>query len=288
VSSPEFAANRDNYCYRHPDRQSFALCQRCLRTICGECQTPAPVGVICPECLAQAQKSATENERKANRSRPRPVAVYDGRPLVTYWLLGITSVVSLVAMLALPALQQALFFYAPLLYPQLTGLFEPWRLLSGLLVHGGWLHLALNMLSLFMIGRILEPLVGHARFLLLYLISGLGGFVGVALIAFTTPVVGASGAIFGMLGALLVIGRHLGAQISGILLVVGINLVIGFIPGFNVAWQAHVGGLIVGALVGLIYAQTRTRARRPLQIGLLVGLVVALLALLLVPPAIYG
>ena len=99
----------------------------------------------------------------------------------------------------------------------------------------------------------------------------------VALLSFTTPVVGASGAIFGLFGALIVIGRHIGANIAGIAIILGVNLVIGFIPGFNVSWQAHVGGLVVGALVGLIYARTRSVRRRALQIWLLVALTVVLL-----------
>ena len=118
-------------------------------------------------------------------------------------------------------------------------------------MHDGFWHVGLNMLALWMIGRSLEPLLGRGRFLTLYLLSALGGSVAVALLSFTTPVVGASGAIFGLFGALIVIGRHIGANIAGIAIILGINLVIGFIPGFNVSWQAHVGGLVVGALVGL-------------------------------------
>ena len=103
----------------------------------------------------------------------------------------------------------------------------------------------------------------------LYLLSALGGSVAVALLAFTTPVVGASGAIFGLFGALLVIGRHIGANITAIAVVIGINLVIGFIPSFNVSWQAHVGGLVTGALVAFIYTRTRSPRQRWLQIVLL-------------------
>src|SRR5690606_31978927 len=98
-----------------------------------------------------------------------------------------------------------------------------------------------------------EPMLGAWRFLALYVMSGFGGSLAVALIAPTTPVVGASGAIFGLLGAILVIGRKAGANMSGILILVGANLVIGFIPGFNIAWQAHIGGVVVGALLGLIF-----------------------------------
>ncbi|GAA4346823.1 rhomboid family intramembrane serine protease [Microbacterium rhizosphaerae] len=294
MTSAEFADNRDNYCYRHPDRQSFVLCQRCLRTICPECQTQAPVGVICPECLANGRKEqhATQEKRQSStkrmpRARTSTLRAFDSRPLATYWLIGITAVVFFAQQLV-PALQTQLVFYAPYLYPSLTGHFEPWRPITMMFVHSGWIHVGLNMLTLWMIGRILEPLIGHGRFVAAYLISGLGGAVGVALLSFDTPVVGASGAIFGLFGALLVIGRHIGADVAGIAVVIAINLVIGFLPGTSVAWQAHVGGLITGAAVGLVLARTRALRQRRLQIVLLGTIVAALLVLLVVPVFIYG
>jgi membrane associated rhomboid family serine protease len=291
VTTPDLGRNSDNFCYRHPDRQSFVLCQRCLRTICPECQTQAAVGVICTECLADQQKAQTPAQRKAERrwARPRAVAVADSRPLVTYAIIAVTAVAWLIGLIpgVGDIVQNALLFWGPSLYPELTGTFEPWRLLTAALVHSGFWHIGLNMLALWMIGRSLEPLLGRGRFLTLYLLSALGGSVAVALLSFTTPVVGASGAIFGLFGALIVIGRHIGANIGGIAIILAVNLAIGFIPGFNVSWQAHVGGLVVGALVGLIYARTRSVRRRMLQLWLLVGLTLALLALLLVPPAFY-
>ncbi len=291
MSAPDFARNSDNFCYRHPDRQSFVLCQRCLRTICPECQTQGAVGVICPECLAQQAKAQTPAQRKAERrwGRPRAIAASDSRPLVTYAIIAVTALAFLIGLIpgVGETVQDALLFWAPTLYPELTGTFEPWRLLTGSLVHAGFWHVGLNMLALWMMGRSLEPLLGRARFLILYLLSALGGAVAVALLSFTTPVVGASGAIFGLFGALIVIGRHIGANIGGIAIILGVNLVIGFIPGFNISWQAHVGGLVFGALVGFIYARTRSVRRRGLQIGLLIALTLALLALLLVPPAFY-
>lgn len=291
MSSADFARNSTNFCYRHPDRQSFVLCQRCLRTICPECQTQAAVGVICPECLAEQAASWTPAQRTAERrwSRSRAVAVGDTRPLVTYAIIAVTSLAFLVGLIpgVGDTVQDALAFWAPTLYPELTGTFEPWRLLTAALVHSGFWHIGLNMLALWLMGRSLEPLLGRWRFLTLYVLSALGGSVAVALLSFTTPVVGASGAIFGLFGALIVIGRHIGANIGGIAIILAINLAIGFIPGFNVSWQAHVGGLVVGALVGLVYARTRSVRRRGLQIGLLVLIALVLLALLLVPPLVF-
>ncbi|HEY9307335.1 MAG TPA: rhomboid family intramembrane serine protease [Microbacterium sp.] len=293
MSTDDFQRNRDNFCYRHPDRQSFVLCQRCMRTICPECQTPAAVGVICPECLRDQQKSQSPAQRKAERrwSRPRAVSASSGQPIVTYTIIALTAFVYLLTLIPGgfgDSVQQTLLYWAPLMYPDVTGRFEPWRLLTGALVHAGIWHVGLNMLALWMIGRSLEPLLGRWRFLTLYVLSAIGGSVAVTLLSFTTPVVGASGAIFGLFGALLVIGRHIGANIAGIALVLGINLVIGFIPGFNVSWQAHVGGLLVGLLVAFIFTRTRAVRQRGLQIGLLVAVGAGLVALLFVPVVFPG
>jgi len=123
-------------------------------------------------------------------------------------------------------------------------------------------------------------MLGRGRFLTLYLLSGLAGSLGVLFLADPrVAVVGASGAIFGLMGAFLVIQRKLGGNATQLLILVGINLVIGFLPGLNVAWQAHVGGLIGGAVIGLIYVQTRQRSKRTLQIVLIGGFAALLVAL---------
>ncbi|MEI3843368.1 MULTISPECIES: rhomboid family intramembrane serine protease [unclassified Microbacterium] len=292
MTTADFAANRDNFCYRHPDRQSFVLCQRCLRTICPQCQTQAAVGVICPECMKEQRKAESPAQRKARRSWRSAVVVAapGSRPVVTYAILAITSFIGLLQLI--PGLGSAitdqLLFWTPYLYPNLFGYpFEPWRLLTAALVHGGFWHLGLNMLALWMIGQSLEPLIGRWRYLTLYVLSALGGSVAVALIAPGTATVGASGAVFGLMAALLVIGRHFGANVTGILVILLINLVIGFVPGFNVAWQAHLGGAITGALIGLVYAVLRRPTQRVWQIVSLAGIGVALLlAVAFLPPLI--
>lgn len=290
MTTDAFRRNSENFCYRHPDRQSFVLCQRCLRTICPECQTQAPVGVVCPECLRAQQQAATPAQKKAERrwSRPRALATTSGRPIVTYAIIGLTAFVYLLTLIPGigDAIKDAFTLWPPLLYPDLSGFLQPWRVFTVGLVHSSFYHVGLNMLALWMLGRSLEPLLGRWRFLALYLLSMLGGSAAVAALSFGTPVVGASGAIFGLFGALLVIGRHIGANVAGIAIVLGINLVIGFIPGFNVSWQAHVGGLVTGALVGLIYARTRSVRRRALQIWLLVALTAVLIGVLVVAPRI--
>ena len=268
------ADTRATSCYRHPDRQSYVLCQRCGRTICPECQTPAPVGVICPECMRQQRAEAP-------RTKPQVITRLTGRgaPVVTYAIIGLCVFVFILQ--SLPgignAVTNAIWYAGAYSYPQN---FEPWRMLTSVFAHASILHIALNMYTFWIFGTLLEPLLGRARFLALFLLSGLAGSVGVLILAPpTTPVLGASGAIFGLLGAFLVIQRRLGGNATQLLILVGINLVIGFIPGFNVAWQAHVGGLIAGALIGLIYVETRSPARRNLQIGLMSLLTLVLLGL---------
>lgn len=290
MTTPEFADNRDNFCYRHPDRQSFVLCQRCLRTICPECQTQAAVGVICPECMAAERKNRTPAQKRAERRWRGGTAVSSasgGKPVVTYTLLLVTTIIGLLQMV--PGIggtiTQLLLFAPRYLYPELSLLpFEPWRLLTGVFVHGGFIHLALNMLALWMLGQNLEPMLGRARYLALYLISGFGGSVAVAVLDPGGATVGASGAIFGLMAALLIIGRHIGANVTGILVILGINFVLGFVIG-GIAWQAHLGGAIVGAIVAFILTRTRRREQRTAQVLLLSALVVALgLLVAFVPP----
>lgn len=281
MTDSDIRTNPDNFCYRHPDRQSFVLCQRCLRTICGECQTPLPVGVICPECLAEQRQAAKANVTRMPRRRPSGI---DGKPVVTYTLVIVTSVFYLIGLIPGVGLyvQNLLAFYAPLAYLQ------PWRLLTVTLVHASIFHIAFNMLALWALGRSLEPLLGRWRFLALYLLSALGGSVLTALLAPTTVVVGASGAVWGLLGAMFVIGRHLGANVTAIAVLLGINLVITFLPGSGIAWPAHIGGGLVGALIGVIFARTRKIRQRALQVWLLVAVGAGLLGLLAVPLFIYA
>lgn len=273
----EPASVRESVCYRHPDRQSFVLCQRCGRTICGECQTPAPVGVICPECMRE-QRASTPRTKPAVLTRAR-AAAERGAPVVTYSIIGITLAVFVLQLIPGLAVTDRLLYAGVYSLPFN---FEPWRMLSAVFVHSTELlfHVALNMYTLWIFGQLLEGLLGRWRFLALYLISGLAGSVAVLWLADPrTGVVGASGAIFGLMGAFLVIQRRLGGSATQLLVLVGINLVIGFVPGFNISWQAHLGGLVGGALVGLIFVETRKRDQQRLQVWLLAALVAVLVVL---------
>jgi len=289
VTTADFGRNPDNFCYRHPDRQSFVLCQRCLRTICPECQTPLPVGVICPECLAAQQRGQQANATVTRLPRRRrAVAGTDGRPVVTYAIIAVTTLCYLIGLI--PELGSRfewwLAFNSAFLFPDVA--FQPWRLLTVTLVHASPWHIVLNMLALWALGRSLEPLLGRGRFLALYLLSALGGSVLVALLAPGVWVVGASGAVWGLLGAMFVIGRHLGANVTAIAVLLGLNLVITFLPGSNISWQAHIGGGLVGLLIGFVYARTRKISQQQRrQAWLLAAIAGGLLLLLVIPVLVY-
>jgi membrane associated rhomboid family serine protease len=271
------AGGSNGFCYRHPDRQSFVLCQRCGRTICGECQTPGAVGVICPECMKE-QRATAPRTKPAVLTRMRS-AGRRGAPVVTYTLIGITLAVFVLQLIPGLAITERLLYAGVYSIP---GNLEPWRMLTSLFVHSTTLifHVLLNMYTLWIFGQLLEGMLGRWRFLALYLIAGLGGSVGVLWLGDPrVGVVGASGAIFGRMGAFLVIQRRLGGQTTQLFVLLGINLIIGFVPGWNIAWQAHLGGLVVGALVGWIYIETRKRNQQRLQVGLLIGVVAVLVVL---------
>lgn len=257
--------NRDDFCYRHPKTESFVLCQRCGNTICPECQVQAAVGFHCPDC-AGVKKSGSLGGL-FRRGSTRSIAV-GTRPSATYVLLGI-----IVAVYAGQLLSGGLLTQLLLYWPPLTAI-EPWRMVTTMFVHSqsSVFHILFNGYSLFILGTLVERLIGPGRFVTLFLFSGFGGSVLVSLLSPTSAVVGASGAIFGLFGALFVIQRSFGGANTQLLIVLGLNLVMGFIvPG--ISWQAHIGGLITGAIVANIMVRTRGEEPRRQRQGLgLVGL----------------
>lgn len=258
-----FTERVSDTCYRHPDRTSYVSCQRCGRTICGECQTPSAVGVICPDDMRQQRRTAP-------RTRSPLLARLTGsdKPVVTYAIIALCVLVFVAQSLPVVGgdVTRALQYAGAYTTPQYPLAMEPWRIVTAIFLHAGILHILLNMWALLIMGASLEPLLGRARFTALFLVSGIAGSAGVALLApLNQPVVGASGAIFGLFAAYFVVLRHLGQNGRQILVLIGINLVFGFLPGFHIAWQAHVGGLVGGALVGLLLVRTRSRRRMPLQ-----------------------
>lgn len=262
----ELPDDRDNFCYRHPDRRSFILCQRCGRTICPSCASQAAVGVHCPECVKEA---------RANTPRSRPLATRTVRafrssssvPVITYTLIALCVVVYIAQAALGDRLTNQLFFYGP------WSTMQPWRYITSLFAHANPLHLLANMFSLFVIGRVLEPAFGRVRFTILYFLGGIGGCVAVLLTGGSA--LGASGAIFALLGALFMAVRRIGGSTSQLLVLIVLNLAIGFLVP-SIAWEAHIGGLVVGVAVGFIYGRTIGPRNRRRQVLLVVAVAVVL------------
>ncbi len=243
--------------------------------MCPDCQRPAAVGVQCVDCVRdQAANFPTARTTFGGR-------VGDGRPLVTQALIAACILVFVLQLVPGLGFTER-FAFSPFLADV-----EPWRFVTAAFLHlPSFLpHILFNMFALFQLGPILEQQLGRARFFALYLLSAIGGSVGYLLLAnperdgWYTPVVGASGAVFGLFGALLVVNRRLGLESRGLVGVIAVNAIIGFVPGLNIAWQAHLGGLVTGALVAavLVYAP-RSRRTVVQAVGLAALLVVLLSA----------
>ncbi|WP_105032233.1 rhomboid family intramembrane serine protease [Arthrobacter ruber] len=277
VPAPDAGSQEAPVCPRHPDRVSYVRCQRCGRPACPECQRPAAVGFQCVDCVRE-QAASVPARRNAFGG-----AVRGDTPVVTYTLIGLCVVVYLLQ-LVVPGIIRS-FAYAPVYTAGAGGVIpaEPWRMLTAAFLHSpsSFLHIAFNMYALYILGKVLEPAMGRARFLALYLISALGGSIGVLLLSDNPlqPVVGASGAVFGLFGALFIVQRKRGGDVRQIVVLIAINAVIGFVVA-GIAWQAHLGGLIAGAAcaAAIAYAPRGARQAKTQLLGL--GGVVVLLALL--------
>jgi membrane associated rhomboid family serine protease len=171
----------ENRCYRHPDRETFVTCQRCGRPICGECQTLAPVGVHCPECVREARGSVASNVRPLGRRFANTVRPGSGRPIVTYTIIGLSVIVFVLELLTGNQIMgngtgtvadQLAYFPGAIVV-------HPWALLTNAFVHANLIHIAVNMYSLFVLGIPLERFLGRTRFIALYLIGAIGADVGV-------------------------------------------------------------------------------------------------------------
>lgn len=255
------AAQPADRCYRHPDRQSWVLCQRCGRTICGECQQQAPVGVHCPECVREL--------RDEQRARLRETRVVHGGPRTAIgqrtrqWLAQPAPVtIAIVAVTALVGVLQILpgNLSGQLMYFLPYSLVEPWRFLTYALVHAGVLHFAFNMMILWMVGPAIEERIGRLPYLAAYVVSAAGAAVAVAWFTPASAVVGASGAIYALFGMAIGMQRMLGRVQPALLVLVGINLVITFAFG-GISWPAHVGGLAIGLALGFGIGAVHARMR---------------------------
>ncbi|MER5431043.1 rhomboid family intramembrane serine protease [Streptomyces sp. NPDC002588] len=268
-SRPEDTHSGPSSCYRHPGRETGVRCTRCERPICPECMVSASVGFQCPECVRRA--AGTDHPPAA--SRPRTLAggsVAADPRLATKILVGVNLAVFLVQLAVGDRFTEHLELVGRAIMPALgygevQGVSEGqwYRLLTAMFLHGGYVHILFNMLSLWWLGGPLEQALGRARYLTLYFVSGLAGSALTYLIAEPNqPSLGASGAIFGLIGATAVLMRRMRYDMRPIIALLVINLIFTFNPAFNISWEAHIGGLVAGVIVGygMVHAPRERRA----------------------------
>jgi membrane associated rhomboid family serine protease len=236
-------------CYRHPDRVTGLSCSECGRPICTECMTAAPVGIRCPEHSGKPQgvRRVTRGVRRAS---------FEGTGAKVTKALVAINVGVYVAELAtgggVNGTGSTIYLHGVLFGP-LVEQGDWWRLLTAAFLHYGPVHLILNMVGLYWFGSLLEERIGSARYLMLYLVSGLAGSAGALLWSggFLTPTVGASGAIFGILGAGFILERQRDYVFGGSALgVIVINFVLTFSIS-SISKGGHIGGLVGGMICAL-------------------------------------
>ncbi|WP_396900390.1 rhomboid family intramembrane serine protease [Mycolicibacterium sp.] len=246
-------------CYRHPDRPTYVSCTRCGRYICPDCMRAAAVGHQCVECVDEGAKSV-----RAPRTQFGGVA-RQGAPVLTYTLIAL-NVLMFVLQMAVNNLTDDLT-----LWPNGVAVYDQYyRLGTSMFLHYGAAHLLFNMWALYVVGPPLEAWLGRLRFGVLYALSGLGGSVLVYLLsAPNTPTAGASGAIFGLFGAVFVVARRLNLDVKWVAVVIGINLVFTFVgPALGtgaISWQGHLGGLVTGAAIAAAFVYPPRKQRTAVQ-----------------------
>jgi membrane associated rhomboid family serine protease len=261
---PEPAAQEAPVCYRHTGREAHIRCQRCNRPICPDCMRPASVGFQCPECVKEGARSTRSGRTPYGGTRP-------GNPALTSQLLIAANAAVWIAILVTGGNSSQLvrdFALRPsstangIVYPvpSVAG-GDYWQLVTSMFTHVAIWHIGFNMLVLWVLGPQLELAVGRLRYLAIYFISGLAGSAAVMWLSAPLGLtLGASGAIFGLMGALLVIALKVHGDVRGVATWIVINLVLTFTLG-GISWQGHLGGLAGGILTGavVVYAPREHR-----------------------------
>jgi len=264
-------------CYRHPDRETWIRCQRCDRPICPDCMNSASVGFQCPNCVR-------EGARSTRTGRLPYGGAHSGNPALTsiglivlnlaVWLSiradsgGHAGLVDKLALLP----KTTVFGNADGTTTTVEGVSGGayWQLATSAFSHVEVWHIGFNMLALYFLGPQLEMVLGRTRFLALYVLAALSGSTAVLWLANEhTQTLGASGAIFGLMGGLLVVGLKIGANVQQLVFWIGLNVVFTISAGSYISWQGHFGGLAGGAAVtALIVFAPRSRRATLQAVGL--------------------
>jgi membrane associated rhomboid family serine protease len=256
-------------CYRHTDRETWIRCQRCERPICPDCMRSAAVGFQCPSCVKEGSKTTRQARTPYGGTRV-------GDPRLTSFVLIAMNALVWLAITATGGAGGRLIDYLALL-PDSANRRLPdgsvelvrgvadgawWQLVTSQFTHVEVWHIGFNMLALYFLGPMLENVLGRWRFLALYLVSGVVGSATVML--FSDPhglTLGASGAIFGLMGALAVVALKVRGQVQSVLTWIALNLVFTFTVS-GISWQGHIGGLVGGVVLGaaMVYAPRAQRS----------------------------
>ena len=273
--------NTPNSCYRHPDRWGGVTCQRCDQPICTSCMHQASIGFHCSECTAKRGfrtakigsmrvSGPRSSIRKLQVSRLSVTSVIISFNIMAYVVSSILSRTpfgmsrTLLVDFALISRLEYRYQIGLRIFTGEIGVKagEWYRLATSAFLHDGLIHLAFNMYALAILGLLLEKELGVVRFLLVYALSTLGGALGAIILSPVDLTVGASGAIYGLLGALVVIQRSIQGSFrnSPLMFLLIINLLFTFaIPQISVG--GHLGGLIVGAAIGGLMVQFENHGR---------------------------
>ena len=268
IAPEQTPVDEDLVCYRHPDRPTKLRCSRCEVPICGECATPAPVGQHCPECVADAGRAQRRVRTGLQSAAP-----------AVFVLIAVNVVVFVLQQTAGDEFTKRFWMDSTAIQQG-----QWWRLITSTFLHDptNYTHILFNMMSLYFLGPTVEGVFGTPRFVAMYFVSGLAGSAASYGFGQCGPALGASGAIFGVAGMLLVILYHRRAtpMVAGflrrLLFLLAINVVIGVtIPGIDVV--AHGGGFAGGLALGM-GAEDSTGKPRPARVVLTTLVLVALVS----------
>jgi membrane associated rhomboid family serine protease len=289
-------------CYRHPDRETWIRCQRCDRPICPDCMNSAAVGFQCPNCVKEgARTMRTGRLPYGGAPSANPALSSIGLIILNLavWLSisagggGGSGLLDKLALLPGGRCAAGNGYFPGATQSTCTGTAVHWvsgvadgaywQLATSVFSHVQVWHIAFNMMALYFLGPQLEMVLGRARFLAVYLLSGLAGSTAVMWLADEhTQTLGASGAIFGLMGALLVVGMKVRANVQQLVFWIGLNVVITITGSSYISWQGHFGGLIGGALLAAAVVYAPRKGRSTFQWTAMAGFAVACLALVAV------
>jgi membrane associated rhomboid family serine protease len=244
-------------CYRHPTRETGVSCSSCGRPICPDCMTPTSVGMRCPECARDRTKVKTVRSGLRGGSTPTLTQV-----LIAVNVLVFLAETATGSSLGGGGGAGTVYVKGALYGPFIADNHQYYRLLTAGFLHDGLLHILFNMVFLWFMGQMLEPAIGRLNFAIVYFVSLLAGSFGALLFQPGAGTVGASGACFGILGALMVVAYYRGISIwqSGLGVTLLINIVFSLsVSGISIG--GHLGGVVGGAICGWLIVQLGERRR---------------------------